>query len=841
MEYHEAANFLFDLRRYPSRTGVDPTRRLLEHLGLPGSDLRMVQVGGSNGKGSTARMVESVLREAGYDVGLYTSPHLDDLRERIRINGRPVTKTAVTEYVETLRPYVREQTPGGVPPTFFEAVTALAIRTFVREHVDVAVLEVGIGGEHDATSALTPDAAAVTNVTLEHAELLGDTIGEIARDKAAIAPAERPLVTAADGEALEAIDAAAGRTLRVGTADDADITVGTDGRSGIEQHLELDGDGWGITTALPLLGAHQCRNAGVAAGLCRQLESVSTNDIERGLRNAHWPGRFEVMGRDPLVVLDGAHNPGGCAGVSETLSTFEYDELHLVFGAMSDKDIPGMAAALPTADAVYACRPALDRAETADSIAAVFEADGRGGRIDPAGTVTEALDAALSAADPDDAVVVCGSLFVVAEARRRWRETVVSKHVPDAEATSDVLRRADVGPDDVSRVRGDGVHDVVTARARPREADRLAREFRAVGGTCTTSAIEAQSHELVDVVLMGTRSEFTRLIDALDANAPASSVLVRALGEELGIEAGGATAEAPPERPAKGGNKADPGAESGVAVPGAEQPWADGTAVMGILNVTPDSFYDGGRYDALEDAVDRAERLVDAGADIVDVGGESTRPNADPVPVEAELDRVVPVVEALADVDVAVSVDTRKAAVARAALDAGADIINDVSGLEDPEMRLVAAEHDVPVVVMHSIHTPVDPDADIAYDDVVSDTIEALEERVLLAEKAGLDRSRIIVDPGLGFGKTAEESFELLGRLSEFRSLGCPVLVGHSRKSMFGLVGEDDAADRLAATVAATALAAERGADIVRVHDVAENVAAVQTAAAAEDPTRFGE
>jgi dihydropteroate synthase len=260
---------------------------------------------------------------------------------------------------------------------------------------------------------------------------------------------------------------------------------------------------------------------------------------------------------------------------------------------------------------------------------------------------------------------------------------------------------------------------------------------------------------------------------------------------------------------------------------------------MGILNVTPDSFYDGGRYETVDDAIDRAERLIDAGAEIVDVGGESTRPGAETVPIDEEIERVVPVVEALAEADVAVSVDTRKAAVARAALDAGADILNDVSGLEDPEMRLVAAEYDVPVVVMHSIHTPVDPEANVTYDDVVTDTIDALAERVLLAEKAGLDRSQIIVDPGLGFGKSTTENFELLGRLDEFRSLGCPVLVGHSRKSMFRAVDRGTAEERLAATVAASALAAERGADIIRVHDVAENVAAVKTAAAAADPDRF--
>jgi dihydropteroate synthase len=257
---------------------------------------------------------------------------------------------------------------------------------------------------------------------------------------------------------------------------------------------------------------------------------------------------------------------------------------------------------------------------------------------------------------------------------------------------------------------------------------------------------------------------------------------------------------------------------------------------MGILNATPDSFHDGGEYDTVPDAVTRAEEMVAAGADIVDVGGESTRPGAEPVPVEEEIARVRPVVERVSDLDAAVSIDTRKAAVARAALDAGADILNDVSGLADPEMRLVAAEYDVPVVVMHSLDAPVDPDNEAEYDDVVDDVIDALTERVLLAEKAGLDRSQILVDPGLGFGKSGPESFELLDRLDEFAALGCPVLVGHSHKSLFAEVdrGPDE---RLAPTVAATALAAERGADVVRVHDVAENRAAVDVVAAAAEGT----
>jgi dihydropteroate synthase len=153
-------------------------------------------------------------------------------------------------------------------------------------------------------------------------------------------------------------------------------------------------------------------------------------------------------------------------------------------------------------------------------------------------------------------------------------------------------------------------------------------------------------------------------------------------------------------------------------------------------------------------------------------------------------------------------------------------------------MRFLAAERDVPVVVMHSIDAPVVPDREVHYDDVVRDVIRELRERVFLAERAGIPRENVVVDPGLGFGKTAAESFELLGRLDEFRALGCPVLVGHSHKSMFERVGRGPD-DRLAATVAATAIAADRGADLVRVHDVPENVAAVRTALAARDPERF--
>ncbi|MBX0321784.1 dihydropteroate synthase [Halomicroarcula sp. F13] len=810
MEFHEAANFLFELRRFPSGAGTDATRGLLSAVDDPHEGLRCVQIAGSNGKGSTARMVERSLRESGLDVGLYTSPHLDDVRERIRVNGRKVPETALVEFVETVALYVTERGADGESPTFFETLTAFALWEFDRQDVDVAVLEVGIGGRYDATSVVDPVASAVTSVTLEHTDILGDTVEEIARDKAHVAPDDAPLVTGTTGDALDAVREQAGDVVTVGDGDDADVTVTYGGRDGLEGAVTVDGPDWHVDTHLPLLGEHQAHNAGIAATLVRQVADVAQADLERGLRNAHWPGRFEVMGEAPLVVLDGAHNPGGLERTVETLDSFDYDDLHVVVGAMVDKDHAGAAEALSVADHAIACEPDVDRAESPAVVAEAFrtatDAD-----VETRHDVAGALGMALDAADDGDAVLVTGSLYAVREARTRWSRTMVPKRVDSVEESRETIKAAHVTDAGAWRMRGKGVHRVLRTRVQPRQAQYLKEELLSLGGECAISGLNDQDEERVDVVTMATMAHYRRLADKLDGQPYGLSTFADELREALDIQ--------------------QPDDSRGY-------PWDDGTAVMGILNITPDSFHDGGEYNAVEDAVARAEQMVADGADILDVGGESTRPGADPVPVEEEIDRVVPVVEALADVDVDVSVDTRKAAVARAALDAGADILNDVSGLEDPEMRLVAAEYDVPVVVMHSIETPVDPDSDIHYDDVVEDCIDQLTERVLLAEKAGLDREQILVDPGIGFGKSAVESFELLDRLPEFRALGCPVLVGHSHKSLFGLVGADPG-DCLEATVAGTALAAERGADVVRVHDVAENAAAVGVAEATRDPEQF--
>jgi dihydropteroate synthase len=819
MEFHEAANFLFDLRRFALRPGTDATRELLAHLGDPHDDLRCVQIAGSNGKGSTARMLERTLREAGLDVGLYTSPHLDDVRERITVGGHKITEAALVEFVEEIRPYVTDRAASGNSPTFFETLTALALWEFDRRDVDVAVLEVGIGGEKDATSVVDPVASAVTEVTLEHTGILGDTVDEIARDKAHVAPDDAPLVTATTGDALAAARDVAGDVVTVGSAgrgaDDGravDVSVTYDGRDGLEGAVSLAGPDWAVETKLPLVGEHQARNAGIAAALARQVADVDEATIARGLRNAHWPGRFEVMGRNPLVILDGAHNPGGVERVAETLGEFEYDKLHLVVGAMVNKDLRGVARAIDSADHVVACQPDVDRAEDESVVAKAFTEE-TDAEVQTRSDVAGAFDIALDAAGENDCVLVAGSLYAVGEARSRWVRPKIPKRVDSIPEAREVIEGAHVTDAGAWRMRAKGVHRVLKTRVQPRQAQYLKEELLSLGGECAVSGLTNQDRETLDVVLMATMAQFKRLCEKLDGQPVGLSTLARELRAALEIQ--------------------QPDSSRGY-------PWEDGTAVMGILNVTPDSFHDGGEYNAVDDAVERAEQMVEAGVDVLDVGGESTRPGADVVPVAEEIDRVVPVIEALADLDAMISIDTRKADVARAALEAGADVLNDVSGLEDPEMRFLAAEYDVPIVVMHSEETPVDPDTDVDYDDVVEDVIDQLTERVLLAEKAGLDREQIIVDPGLGFGKSRTESFELLGRLGEFASFGCPLLVGHSHKSMFTHVGEA-AGDAPNATVAATALAAERGADIVRVHDVRENATAVRVVQAADDPESIGD
>lgn len=251
--------------------------------------------------------------------------------------------------------------------------------------------------------------------------------------------------------------------------------------------------------------------------------------------------------------------------------------------------------------------------------------------------------------------------------------------------------------------------------------------------------------------------------------------------------------------------------------------------VMGVLNVTPDSFSDGGHYRSLEFAVSRAEEMVASGVDIIDIGGESTRPGSPSVPVAEELARVMPALYALQEAGKALSVDTCKPEVMREAIIAGADMINDINGFQAPGAIEAVVNSDCGLCVMHMQGTPQDMQAQPVYTDVVAEVIAFLRERIAALEAAGVDRERICVDPGLGFGKTVEHNYALLkntGRIAD--ELGLPVLIGLSRKSMIGAVTGRPVEERLAGSLAGALAAVAQGAKIIRVHDVAETVDALK-------------
>jgi dihydropteroate synthase len=348
-------------------------------------------------------------------------------------------------------------------------------------------------------------------------------------------------------------------------------------------------------------------------------------------------------------------------------------------------------------------------------------------------------------------------------------------------------------------------------------ANIIKQEMLARGGEAVISRQVYSTKDVdSDVLLLGTERHHQDLLRKLrvqpfkSLGAIASEVeqaLVRHAGEELGS----------------------------LSIAGRAFDWGERTYIMGVVNVTPDSFSGDGLGDDIEAALKQAERMIEEGADLIDVGGESTRPGSEPISVEEELGRVVPVIEALARrADVPISIDTYKAEVAGEALTAGAHLVNDVWGLRmEPEIAELAARHQVPLVLMHNRSRPKDAAQTarlggrylgVEYEDLMADVIRELRDSISLAVEAGVEREKIIVDPGIGFGKTVEQNLQLMAKLAELKVLGRPILLGPSRKAFIGYTLDLPLDERVEGTAAAVAVGIANGADIVRVHDVKQMV-----------------
>ena len=455
LTYEEALDYLYSFVDY-SATRVEKysapafdlgrMSALLELIGNPHTHYPCLHLAGTKGKGSVSALCASVLRAAGYRTGFYASPHLQDFCERIQINGELIPREAVAAIVDDLRPLAAR-----VPKiTHWELVTALGFEYFAREKVDVAVIEVGLGGRLDSTNVITPLVSVITSLSYDHTNLLGSTLAQIAGEKAGIIKPGVPLVSAPQQpEALEVL-------MRTAHERGAPLTlVGRDWLSRPVSH-SLESQTFEIWSAeeerqlnalrasghvidwrparleIPLLGAHQVENGAVAVAalnaLRRQGLPISPDAVREGLRAVRWPGRFEVLGRQPFVVADGAHNRDSAHKLAAALDDyFPGRRVLMVFGASSDKDVDGMLAELlpHVAHLIFtqAVQPrALDSEELVERAAAYRRDDLT---LEMAVPVARALERALELSGPGDVLLACGSLFVVAEVRAVWGERVL--------------------------------------------------------------------------------------------------------------------------------------------------------------------------------------------------------------------------------------------------------------------------------------------------------------------------------------------------------------------------------------------------------------------------------
>ena len=429
-EYQQAVEWLFQVRRFGPERTLDPIIRLAGLMGDPQSRYKSIHITGTNGKGSTSAMIASILRAAGYHVGLLTSPHLERFTERVVVDGEEISEEDVVRLTKLIKPLVErlDVEPQRVHPLFFDIVTAMAFKYFEEMHLDFAVLEVGMGGRLDATNIITPLVSVITNISLEHTQVLGDTVLKIAYEKAGIIKPRTVLVTATQDDSVYALFEERCRELnteihRVG----GDITFIRLGSNLHSQSFEVVGLKGSYTLKTPLLGGYQLYNAATAIGavesLSRSKIEVSGKAIVRGLADVSWPGRLEVMQESPLVVVDSAKDTEAARALSEAIDELPHGKLIAVVSISSDKNIPEMIRHIASVadEFIITSHSVMGRAADRDSIGR--EVTKYGLPWVSVEKVSDAVNAAIAKARNDDMILVAGSVFIVGEARRLWKGT----------------------------------------------------------------------------------------------------------------------------------------------------------------------------------------------------------------------------------------------------------------------------------------------------------------------------------------------------------------------------------------------------------------------------------
>ncbi len=392
------------------------TIRLSEKLGDPHHKFKSIHIAGTNGKGSTSHMLASILQEAGYKTGLYTSPHLKSFTERIRVNGNEVSQKFVVDFVNRIRPAIEE-----IRPSFFEITVVMAFEYFVEQGVDVAVIETGLGGRLDSTNVITPVLSVITNIGWDHKDILGDTLEKIAGEKAGIIKKNIPVVISQRQRDIENVFIEKSKTenAELSFASDRYKVFRKNDRAGIT--VESDGRVLFADIDLPLKGNYQFANV---PGVLRSTEILNSNGfdlslaqiksgLEKVIINTRLKGRWQILGAKPLMICDTGHNIDGITAIVRQIETLEFEKLHFVFGVVKDKAVADILQALPHRATYYFCQAKLPRALEASVLAEKASHCGLHGVVVP--DVNEAKAMALKNASENDLIFIGGSTFVVAE------------------------------------------------------------------------------------------------------------------------------------------------------------------------------------------------------------------------------------------------------------------------------------------------------------------------------------------------------------------------------------------------------------------------------------------
>jgi len=422
MNYNCSIKWINSFQKFGIKLGLDRVKYILDELGNPHENYKIIHIGGSNGKGSVCNIIASILNESDYKVGIYTSPHLHDIKERIIVNNQIISNDEFANITKKIKPIIEKMKASREVPTYFEILTAISFQYFKEKKVDYAILEVGLGGKYDATNIVTPVISVITNVSLEHQNILGKNITQIAKQKGGIIKESTPIFTAAKNKSLEIIK-------KIANEKNAPIYI-ISNKNWIRLENTLEFQEFRITGLLKeyrvktkLLGNYQGENITLAIKVLEYFQNhgikINEDYIQQGIKKTINPGRMEIVNYDPIILLDGAHNPKGVKLLVETLKNdFKYNKLIFILGILKDKDIKSMMPSIILiSDYIITTQSNNDRAIESVELEKIIKKMNNKIKLISKNKIQDAIKHAIKITNNNDLICITGSLYTVAEAR----------------------------------------------------------------------------------------------------------------------------------------------------------------------------------------------------------------------------------------------------------------------------------------------------------------------------------------------------------------------------------------------------------------------------------------